>query len=128
MLRSMRLAALAAVVTLAFGSLAWGHDRDDDDYRDDAARHYGYQNGYREGMRHGHYDREQGYRYNFKSDQWEDARDAYDRSMGSFGHYKKAFRDGYVNGYRQGFNSYGDRRDWDHDRADHRQYDRDDWR
>ena len=73
LLQVFSLAALAAVVSLAFGSVAWAHDDDDSYYRHHEAREHGYQNGYRNGINHGRYDRMQGYRYNYKSDQWEDA-------------------------------------------------------
>jgi len=125
MLRTLRLAALATMVSLAFGSLAWGYD-DDDYHRRDEAREHGYQNGYRDGVRAGHYDRERGSRFNFKNDQWEDAH-GYEHWMGDHGHYKRAYRDGYADGYRRGFDSDG-RRDWDRDRDDHHWRDRDDWR
>lgn len=82
MLRGFRLAALAAVVSLALGSMAWAHDDDDYYYRHDEAREHGYQNGYRDGINHGRYDRMQGYRYNYKSDQWEDADGGYQHGMG----------------------------------------------
>ena len=111
------------MVSLAFGSLAWGYD-DDDYHGRDEAREHGYQNGYRDGARAGHYDRERGHRFNFKNDQWEDAH-GYEHWMGDHGHYKRAYRDGYADGYRRGFDS-GDHRDWDHD--DHHWRDHDDWR
>jgi len=114
--RGVRLAALAAVVSLAFGSLAWAHD-DDDDYNRRDAQQYGYQNGYRDGVRHGRYDRGVNIGYNVRSDQWEDARDGYQRWMGSFGRYKQGYRQGYENGYRAGYSSAWGRRD-DYDRGD----------
>jgi hypothetical protein len=123
---TLRTMALAAAVSLAFGSLAWGYDNDD--YRRDEVRERAYQNGYQDGTRAGHYDRERGYRFRFKNDQWEDARSGYEHWMGSFGHYKKAYRSGYEAGYRQTFNSYGDRHGRDRDWDDHRWHDRDDWR
>ena len=105
-LRGLKVTALVAVISLAFGSLAWAHDDDDDDYyRRDAASQYGYQHGYRDGVRHANYDRGQGYRYNYKSEQWEDARDGYEHWMGSFGRYKRGYRQGYENGYRAGYSS-----------------------
>ncbi len=109
MLRTLRWAALATMVSLAFGSLAWGYDRGE-------AREHGYQNGYRDGVRTGHNDRERGRRFNLKNDQWEDAH-GYEHWMGDHGQYKRAYRDGYAEGYRRGFDS-DDRRDWDRD--DHR--------
>ena len=129
MLHGFRLAALAAAVSLAFGSMAWARDDDDYYYRHDEAREHGYQNGYRDGIDHGRYDRMQGYRYNYKSDQWEDADGGYQHWMGSRGRYKNAYRDGYVNGYRLGYGMYGSGRGWDGDRDDYyRRHDRDDWR
>jgi hypothetical protein len=105
-LLGLKVAALAAVISLACGSPAWAHDDDDDDYsRRDNAIQYGYQNGYRAGVRHANYDRSQGYRYNYKSEQWEEARDGYTRWMGSFGQYRRGFRQGYENGYRAGYSS-----------------------
>jgi hypothetical protein len=131
----IRLAALVAAVSLAFGSLAWAHDDDDYYSRHDAARENGYQAGYRDGMSHGRYDRERGARYNFKSDRWEDADAGFQHWMGSRGRYKKAYRNGYVNGYNQGFSFYGNY--WNGDRDNYRRrdyrddygwHDRDDWR
>ena len=126
LLRGARLAALAAVISLTFGSLAWAHDNDDYYARHDEATEHGYQNGYRDGVEHGRYDQMRGYRYNFKSDQWEDADNGYEHWMGSRGRYKKAYREGYVSGYRQSFGGYGYRHDQDDDR--YRWHDRDDWR
>jgi hypothetical protein len=129
LLRGARLAALAAVVSLAFGSLAWAHDDDDYYYhRHDEAREHGYRNGYQDGVQRGRYDRMQGYRYNYKSQLWEDA-GGYEHWMGSRGGYKKAYRSGYVSGYREGYGAYGYRRDRDRDRDNYyRRHDRDDWR
>lgn len=119
----VRLAALAAMVSWGFGSLAWAHDDDDYYYRHDEAREQGYQNGYRDGASRGRYDRMQGRRFNFKSDDWEDSR-GYEHWMGSHGQYKRAYREGYENGYREAF-GYGYRRDRDYY---YRWHDRDDWR
>jgi hypothetical protein len=123
--RGARLAALAAIVSLAFGSLAWAHD-DDDDYNRRDARQYGYQNGYRDGVRHGRYDRSANVGYNLRSDQWEDASDGYQRGMGSFGRYRKGYRQGYENGYRAGYSSdWGRRNDYDRDDGYYNRFDRD---
>jgi flagellar biosynthesis/type III secretory pathway protein FliH len=111
--------ALAAAVSLASGSLAWGqYDRDDYYNGHDEARERGYRNGYHDGQRAGQYDLERGRRFNFKNDDWEDSR-GYEHWMGNKGHYKQAYRDGYERAYRQ---AYG----YDRDRRDYR--DRDDWR
>ena len=71
LLHGVRLAALAATVGLAFGSVARADDDDDyyrqDNYRHDEAHKHGYRNGYQDGMKRGQYDRMQGYRYNYKN-------------------------------------------------------------
>jgi hypothetical protein len=123
MLRTLRMAALAAAVSMVFASLAWGYD-DDDYHRPGEASAQGYRNGYHDGQRSGQYDYERGRRFNFKNDQWEDAH-GYEHWMGSHGTYKHAYREGYEQGYRRAF---GDPRGWDRDRDDYRRPDRDNWR
>ena len=121
MLQGVKLAALAAALCFAMGSLAWG----DDDYRHHEAREQGYRNGYQDGARAGQYDRERGYRFRFKNDQWEDA-PGYEHRMGSPGQYKSAYRHGYEDGYRRSFASFAYRRGGDRDRDD--RWRGDDWR
>jgi len=123
--KSLRIAALAATVSLAFGSIAWGQSRDydNDGYRYDQTRERGFQNGSRDGQRQGEYDAERGRRFKFKTDDWEDSR-GFEHWMGSKGRYKDAYRDGYEQGYRRAY-GYGDRY---RDRDDYRRHDRDDWR
>jgi hypothetical protein len=130
--RGARMAMLATVVSVAFGTTAWGQEYgryDNDDYynRHDEAREHGYRNGYRDGLRAGQFDNDRGRRFKFKTDDWEDAH-GFEHWMGNHGHYKQAYRDGYERGYRQAYGNYGDRRGWDRDRDDHRRHDRDDWR
>ena len=127
----MRIAILAAMAFLVFGSMAWGQDyerygNDDDRYnnRHDAGER-GYRNGYRDGLRAGQSDSDRGRRFKFKNDDWEDSR-GYQHWMGDKGHYKHEYREGYERGYRQAYNSYGYRRD--RDRDNYRWHDRDDWR
>ena len=122
--RWLRIAALAATVSLMFGSVAWGQSRGyyDDDYRHDEARERGFQNGSRDGQRQAQYDVERGRHFKFKTDDWEDSR-GFEHWMGSKGRYKQAYRDGYERAYRQTYGSYGDRY-----RDDYRRHDRDDWR
>jgi hypothetical protein len=117
----LRVAALAATLFLAFGSVAWGqswgpYNADDHYYRHDEAREHGYRNGVRDGLRAGQYDTDHGRHFNFKNDDWEDSRD-FEHWMGSKGNYKSAYRVGFERGYRRG---YG----YDYDRY----HDRDDWR
>jgi hypothetical protein len=123
--RWMRVALLAATVSLAFGSVAWGQSwgqyDNDDYYRHDEAGEHGYKNGYRDGFSKGQYDSSRGRSFNFKNDDWEDSR-GFEHWMGSKGNYKQAYRDGYERGYKR---AYGDRY---RDRDGYRRYDRDDWR
>lgn len=123
--RWMRVSLLAAIISLAFSSVAWGqwygrYDGDDYYYRHDEAREHGYKNGYRDGLRAGQYDADRGRRFKFKTDDWEDAH-GFQRWMGDHGEYKRAYREGYENGYRRGYGYYGDR-------DNYRWRDRDDWR
>jgi hypothetical protein len=123
----MRTAALAALVLVALGSIAWGqawaqYDDDDYSYRHDEAREHGFQNGYRDGSRTGQYDSERGRRFKFKNDDWEDAH-GYEHWMGNRGHYRQAYREGYERGYRRAY-GYDDRY---RDRDDYRWRDHD-WR
>jgi hypothetical protein len=120
----MRMVALAAVVSLAFGSMAWGqYDDDGCYYRHDEAREHGFKNGYRDGLRAGQYDSERGRHFKFKNDDWEDAH-GYEHWMGNHGHCKQAYRVGYERGYRRAY-GYDDSRY--RDRDDYRWPDRD-WR
>lgn len=125
--RWIRVAALAASVSLACGSVAWGQSwaqyDDDDRYRHDEAREQGYRRGLDDGQRAGHLDADRGRRFNFKNDDWEDSR-GYEHWMGNKGRYKQAYRDGYQRGYRRAYGEY-DRRGY---RDDDRYRDRDDWR
>ena len=126
-----RVAALAATLSLAFGSVAWGQEwrqYNDDDYyqRHDEARAHGYQNGYRDGLRVGQRDSERGRRFKFWNDDWEDSR-GYEHWMGNHSYYKQAYREGYERGYRRAYGYFSDGRGWDRDR-DYRRHDRDDWR
>ena len=121
MWRSLRMMTLAAAVSVASGSVAWGqplgqYDRDDYNNGRDG-RDLGYRNGLRDGQRAGQSDFERGRRFKFKNDDWEDSR-GYEHWMGNKGEYKRAYRDGYERGYRQAYGSY--------DRRGYR--DRDDWR
>jgi len=77
-----------------------------DDYNHGGGDRYAYDNGYRDGLRHGHFDRNEHHRYNIHSQQYNDANQGYDRSMGPFKYYKRAYRDGYSRGYSEGYNSF----------------------
>jgi hypothetical protein len=126
--RWIRVAALAATVSLAFGSVAWGQDwgrYDNDDYnRRDEARDRGYHRGLDDGQRAGQFDAQRGRRFKFKNDDWEDSR-GYEHWMGSKGEYKQAYREGYERGYRRSYADFAGRY---RDRDDDRYRDRDNWR
>lgn len=112
----MRLAGLAAALSLTLGSLAWAQNYDDYNYHRDDVRGQGYHRGYDDGSRQGQYDVERRHRFNFKTDDWEDSR-GFEHWMGDKRDYKHAYREGYERGYREAFNNYGNR-----------YRDRDDWR
>jgi hypothetical protein len=127
--RWIQISLLAATASLMLGSMAWGqsdgrYDDDDRYYRRDDASEHGYRRGYRDGLNRGQYDAQQGRRFKFKTDDWEDSR-GYEHWMGSKGRYKHEYREGYERGYRQAYNSYGYRRGY---RDDYRWHDRDYWR
>lgn len=125
--RWIRMTVLAAGVSLAFGSVAWGqgrYDNDDSYNRRDEAREQGYRRGMDDGQRAGQVDAQHGRRFNFKNDDWEDSR-GYEHWMGSKGQYKHSYREGYERGYRRSYGFYTDRY---RDRDDYRPRDRDDWR
>jgi flagellar biosynthesis/type III secretory pathway protein FliH len=126
MVRWLRMAALGAAVSLAFGTMAsaqsWGYGDDRSYDRHDDARERGFHRGYDDGFRKGQYDVDRGHRFNFKNDDWEDSR-GYDHGMGNKNDYRRAYRHGYERGYREAYNSYRHR-----DRDDDRWRDRDNWR
>jgi len=115
-LRWTRIAALAAVMAVPLGSVAWGqsngYDRDDYSNRHDEAREQGYRAGARDGQRQGQYDYARNRRFKFKTDDWEDSR-GFEHWMGNKGQYKHAYRDGYERAYRQAYGSYDRRHDRD---------------
>ena len=115
----MKMAVVVATFSLMFGSLAWGYDA-----RKDEVRERAYRVGYSDGTRAGHFDRERGFRFRYKNDQWHDAHSGYEYWMGSFGSYRKAYRNGYEDGYRRGFEYFRSRGGWD----DRRWHDHDYWR
>jgi hypothetical protein len=100
--------ALAAVMACA-GS-AYAHDDND---RDRAQRgrynvvQIAQENGYRDGVEHGRYDRQRRIGYNYKSNEWKRGERGYQGSFGSKGQYKQSYRDGYQRGYDDGFNGRG---------------------
>ncbi|HJP92536.1 MAG TPA: hypothetical protein VJ875_11300 [Pyrinomonadaceae bacterium] len=92
-------------------------DRDRDYRRDDRYRNggYGYENarqqGYSYGMNVGAADAQRGQSYNpQRSHYWKDATYGYDSSYGNRGQYRQVFRSAFEQGYRDGFQRYGNNR------------------
>lgn len=122
MKRQMRIAALAAAVTVALSGLALAQrDRDDDDYYSHRgyggqAQQYGYQNGYRDGYSKGQHEGREGDYNDYQTPDWRQATRGYQSWMGPVNVFQSAYRDGYETGFRAGFQSmnrrgYGDRDD-----------------
>jgi hypothetical protein len=128
MMRQMRIAALAVAVTVVLSGLALAQrDADDDDYyyqRGYAgqAQEYGYQSGYRDGYRKGQHEGREGDYNDYQTPDWRQASRGYQSWMGPLGVFQSAFRDGYVTGFRAGFQSVNRRGDGDGDRDDRGYY------
>jgi hypothetical protein len=110
-LQKMTWLILAVAMAAALGGAAMASDAYQDHYYNrysDSGRsrdplRMAYDNGYRDGLQRGHYDSRERFRYNIHSQLYNDGRDGYDRWMGHFGDYKRAFRDGYARGYSEGY-------------------------
>ena len=120
LIRQMRMAAYAVAVTVMLSGLALAYDRDgDDDYhRGNAAqtRDYGYQNGYKDGLRKGRHEGKENDPYDFRSPGWERADHGYKSWMGPYDFFRDGYRDGYHVGFESGFQSVRGRGDHDRDR------------
>jgi hypothetical protein len=109
----------------------WGQDRNrdrDDQYRRDRdrrnrddryGRNGGYgniyqiaqQRGYSDGLNVGAADGQRGQSYNpQRSHYFRDATDGYNSSYSNKGQYKQVFRNAFVQGYREGYQRYGNNR------------------
>src|SRR6185436_6300391 len=100
--------AYVLAMTLMLGGAAFAHD--DDNGRRDSRYGYGdfgSEQGYRDGVEHGRYDRSRRAGYNYKSDEWKHGDRGYQKQMGSKGQYKQRYRDAYVRGYEEGFYGRG---------------------
>jgi|SRR5215212_893815 len=120
---------LFGILTVASSSAQaqWDRDRDrrddrrdrrDDRYRDDRYRNdryrdrnYGYQQarqqGYSYGINVGAADAQRGQSYSpQRSRYWRNATEGYNSSYGNRGQYQQVFRDGFEQGYREGFQRY----------------------
>jgi hypothetical protein len=124
---------LFGIITVASSSAQaqypWGYERDRQDRRDDRYRNdryrndryrrgnsgYGYevarQQGYSYGVNVGAADGQRGQSYNpERSRYWKNATEGYSSSYGNKGQYKQVFRDAFEQGYRDGYQRYGNNR------------------
>jgi hypothetical protein len=99
---SIRLAVLLTLFSLLAASVPRAHA--DDYYYRGGSERIAIDNGYRDGLRHGRFDFTEHHRYNIHSQQYNDANQGYDRSMGPFKYFKQAYRDAYARGYAEGYN------------------------
>jgi hypothetical protein len=111
MMRQIRMATFAAVVTVLMGGFALAQrDADDDGYYSPrgyagSAQQYGYQNGYRDGYGKGqHEGRERDFN-DYQTPDWRQATRGYQSWMGPVQVFQNAYRDGYRNGFQAGFRS-----------------------
>jgi len=92
------------------------YDRNDRNRNDRYGRgNYGYQiardQGYRDGLSTGASDAQRGQSYDpQRSHYWKNGTDGYNSSYGNKGQYKQAFREAFDQGYREGFQRYGNNR------------------
>jgi hypothetical protein len=122
MTKRMTAATLAVAVTLTLSGFALAQrDRDDDDdhnyYRQGSpaqAHQYGYENGYRDGLRKGEHESRENDPGDFRGEEWRSASNGYQPWMGPFGTFRDGYRDGYQAGFRAGFQN-GRWRDRDRD-------------
>ncbi|MBA3915175.1 MAG: hypothetical protein H0X25_15265 [Acidobacteriales bacterium] len=113
-----RLAKAAVLLgaALSISSLAVAQDRDGDDgyYRQGhygQAQQYGYQNGYRAGLDKGRHEGRENDPNDYRTPDWRSASSGYQQWMGSLGEYQRAYRDGYSNGFRAGYQAENRDRD-----------------
>ena len=110
MWRTVRMAAFALSVTLLLSGFALAQDYDDGRYYrgsgdSSQARQYGYQNGYRDGVNRGREEGRERDRYDGRDVDWRHSTRGYKSWMGPVNIYQSAYRDGYHNGFREGYQS-----------------------
>lgn len=80
------------------------------------ARRAAYDNGYREGIKHGERDGRRGENFAYSHDRnFQRADKGYSRHYGSIDQYRQSFRAGYAEGYREAYSRYSRRGSWGHD-------------
>ena len=119
--RQVRMAVLAIATIMALGglSLAQYHDGDDDGYYQNdlrQARHYGYQQGYRDGVTKGRHEGRENDPNDHQDPNWRQSTRGYEQWMGPIEDFQDGYRAGYQNGFRSGYRSMnGGWRDPDRD-------------
>src|SRR5262245_21990062 len=97
---------IAILCLTFFGSIALAHDARGNVGKDQAYR-LGYDEGYRDGARHGQDDYRSGRGYDLRGAEYRRADDGYNNSLGHKGDYKKGYREGYEAGYRATYSGNG---------------------
>lgn len=128
MWQAMKMSAYTLAATLALSGLALaqrGRDYDDGYYRGgnfDQARQAGYQRGYNDGVGKGRHEGREHDPNDYRTPDNGQAKRGYERWMGPVEVYQHAYREGYANGFRSGYEEvagYGHGRggygDWRHD-------------
>ena len=132
MWRTVRMSAYALAATLALSGLALAqrdrdYDHDDDGYNRgsnfEQAQQSGYQNGYNDGVGKGRHEGREHDPNDYQTPDWRQATRGYQNWMGAVEVYQRAYRDGYSNGFRAGYEEVAWR---DGDRG--RNWSRDGWR
>jgi hypothetical protein len=97
-----------AVAILAVAGSASAQVRRHDGYPYGNRASYGFDNGYREGLRHGEQDARQNRPFDFDDrNDYRRADRGYDRRTGDVDSYRREFRRGYETGYREGYSRFG---------------------
>jgi len=100
MFKQSKLMGLCIALVLSLSGAAMARERGSA-YN---AKQYAYQTGYQDGVRYGEDARAQGYRYDYRSEDYRRADRGYDPSMGEHDDFQKSYRNGYKAGYNDGFN------------------------
>jgi hypothetical protein len=111
MMRRMKMAALVVTVMLALSGFALAQrDYDDDDgyhRRGDGAqaRQYGYDNGYRDGLRRGQHEGRENDPSDYRTPDWRQATHGYKSWMGPVDWFQNGYQQGYRDGFQSGYDS-----------------------
>jgi hypothetical protein len=100
MLRQAKVAGLGIAIILSLSSAALARN----------SKPYGYDRGYQDGYQSGRNARDQGYTYDYHTENYRYADRGYDRSMGEHDDFQNGYRNGFKAGYDAGFNGRSGRR------------------